>query len=92
MKNIFGKVVLLVVAMTVVTMTVRMMTVLIPKRPADTDTLAGMSYLAERETAIYTEPTPSPTPTEVPTVPTAGPTEAYIEIPDNNFRAAFKEI
>ena len=92
MKNIFGKVVLLVLAMTVVTMTVRMLTVLIPKRPADTDTQAGLSYLAERETAIYTEPTPSPTPTEVPTVPTAGPTEAYMDIPDNNFRAAFKDI
>lgn len=89
MINRFGKVILLVVAVAILTMSIRLFVVLIPKRPADIDTSAGVSYLAERETAIYTEPTPSPTPTEAPTTPT---TEAYMDIMDENYRATFKDF
>lgn len=87
MRGIFNKVVLLIAALTVTGMTVRLLTVVIPQKARAVDPSAGIAYLAERETAIYTEPSPTPVPTE----PTAE-SVTYYEIKDNNFKAAFKDI
>ncbi|MBR3248379.1 MAG: hypothetical protein IKG03_08295 [Clostridiales bacterium] len=87
MKNIFNKVFLLVVALAVTVMSIRVLTVLIPQKAAAIDPSEGIAYLAERETAVYTEPSPTPVPTE----PTAE-SVTYYEIKDNNFKAAFKDI
>lgn len=87
MRITFNKVMLLIAAVVVTVMSIRLLTVLVPQRAAAIDESAGISYLAERETAIYTEPSPTPVPTEE----TAAPVTFY-EIKDNNFKAAFKDI
>lgn len=89
MKNTFNKVLLLIVVVTIGIMFIRLLTVIVPQKPVSIDPSAGISYIADRETAIYTEPSPTPEPTEL----TAAPTQAgFLEIKDNNFNAAFKDI
>lgn len=87
MKGIFNKVILLIVFVAVAVMSVRLITVLVPQKAQSIDPSEGIAYLSERETAIYTEPSPTPVPTE----PTSE-TVTYYEIKDNNFKAAFKDI
>ena len=87
MKGIFNKVILLIVFVAVAVMSVRLITVLVPQKAQTIDPSEGIAYLSERETAIYTEPSPTPVPTE----PTSE-TVTYYEIKDNNFKAAFKDI
>ena len=86
--KVFNKVVLLIVAVTVGIMFIRLLTVIIPQKHTSIDPSAGISYLNERETAIYTEASPTPEPTQA-----AAPVEAgFYEIKDNNYKAAFKDI
>ncbi len=86
--KVFNKVVLLIVAVTIGIMFIRLLTVIIPQKQTSIDPSAGISYLNERETAIYTEASPTPEPTQA-----AAPTETgFYEIKDNNYKAAFKDI
>ena len=60
--KVFNKVVLLIVAVTVGIMFIRLLTVIVPQKQTSIDPSAGISYLNERETAIYTEASPTPEP------------------------------
>ena len=88
MGKVFNKVVLLIVLVTIGIMFIRLLTVIIPQKQASVDPSAGISYLNERETAVYTEASPTPEPTQA-----AAPAETgFYEIKDNNYKAAFKDI
>ena len=66
MGKVFNKVVLLIVLVTIGIMFIRLLTVIIPQNQASVDPSAGISYLNERETAVYTEASPTPEPTQPP--------------------------
>ena len=89
MRNTFNKVLLLIVVVTIGIMFIRLLIVTVPQKPAVIDTSAGVSYINERETAVFTEASPTPEPTEMTTVPVE---TGFLEIKDNNFNAAFKDI
>lgn len=93
MNNLTHRIIMLVVLAMVGIMSIRLMVVLIPQRSQDIDVAAGSSYLASRENAEYTEPSPTPVPTDSSAATSGTETSSeFLEIKDKNFKAAFKDI